>query len=120
MMKKHRGIVRLTNMDKRIVPLYQVEVDGIHAKCADLLFGIGEVVGAGERHEKRTEVEKALQEHKFDTKGYERYLEMKEKYPMKTSGSGMGTERYMLWLLKHDDIRDCQLLPRFHDSIIIP
>lgn len=51
---------------------------------------------------------------------YEWYCTMKEKYPMKTSGFGLGIERFILWLFKHDDIRDCQILPRFNGVNIVP
>ena len=40
------------------------------------------------------------------------YVEMREIAPMRTSGFGMGSERFLLWLLQHDDIRDLQLLCR--------
>ena len=43
----------------------------------------------------------------------------KNEYPLKTSGYGMGIERYILWLTKKDDIRDCQLLPRFNGEEIV-
>lgn len=109
------GIVWLTNMDKRIVPFYQaVAEDQQHALCADLLFGIGEVVGAGQRHLRAESVEQALKEHGVDEDAYRWYIEMRKQYPMQTSGFGLGTERFILWLLQHDDIRDCQLLPRFN------
>ena len=66
------------------------------------------------------EVLEALKYHNVDRKEYEWYCCMKEKYPLKTSGFGMGIERFMLWILKHDDIRDCQLIPRFNGVNIIP
>ena len=62
----------------------------------------------------------ALNEHQVDPISYDWYLKMKERYPLKTSGFGMGTERFMLWLLKQDDIRDFQLLPRFNGEVFIP
>lgn len=117
---KYGGIVWLTDMDKSIVPFYQACEDGTHAKCADLLFGIGETVGCGERHMTSQQVLDALNEHQVDPISYDWYLKMKERYPLKTSGFGMGTERFMLWLLKQDDIRDFQLLPRFNGDVFIP
>ena len=47
-------------------------------------------------------------------------IKMKDIYPLKTSGFGMGIERFILWLTKQDDIRDCQILPRFNGVNIIP
>lgn len=87
---------------------------------ADLLFGIGEVIGAGERHKNINELRESLQLHNVDEKDYEWYCRMKEEYPMQTSGFGMGIERFMLWVLKHDDIRDCQILSRFNGKNMIP
>jgi asparaginyl-tRNA synthetase len=45
---------------------------------------------------------------------------LRERYPLQTSGFGLGTERYICWLLGHDDVRDCQLLPRFNGERIVP
>jgi asparaginyl-tRNA synthetase len=116
------GLIWITNYDSLSVPFYQAfdEKQRDKAKNADLLFGIGEVVGAGERHMNVSEVLEALEYHNVDRKEYEWYCAMKEKYPLKTSGFGMGIERFMLWILKHDDIRDCQLIPRFNGVNIIP
>lgn len=116
------GIVWITHFDSLSVPFYQAfdEKDHTKAKNADLLFGIGEVVGLGERHTNREEVCKALEFHKVDKVEYEWYCCMKEEYPLKTSGFGMGIERFILWILKHNDIRDCQLLPRFNGVNVLP
>lgn len=120
LIRQYDGVVWLTDMDKSIVPFYQASDDGVHAKCADLLFGIGESVGCGERHTTDQEVLRSLAEHQVDSMPYDWYIQMKEHYPLKTSGFGMGTERFILWLLKQDDIRDCQLLPRFNGEIFVP
>lgn len=116
------GIVWITNFDRLAVPFYQCvdPHDSSKALNADLLMGIGETVGAGERHLNKYEVMQALDYHKVDSDEYEWYCNLKEKYPMKTSGFGMGIERFLLWILCHDDIRDCQLLPRFNGVNIIP
>lgn len=121
LMKRFNGIVWLKNFDSMAVPFYQDTInDGKTAKNADLLFGIGEVVGSGERHMTGKEVIEALKRHNVSRDEYKWYIEMKEKYPMKTSGFGMGIERFILWLTKHDDIRDCQILPRFNGIDITP
>lgn len=120
LINRYGGVVWLTHMDKRIVPFYQASHDGVHADCADLLFGIGESVGCGERHATSPEVLRALSEHQVDCEPYEWYIQMKKSYPLQTAGFGMGTERFILWLLKQNDIRDCQLLPRFNGEVFIP
>jgi len=115
LIKYFGGYVWLTNFDHMAVPFYQ-KYDPDNPKKAlnaDLLMGIGETIGSGERHSTAKEVIKALHLHKVNPRPYKWYIYLKEKYPLQTSGFGMGVERFFLWLLKHDDIRDCQLLPRF-------
>ena len=121
LMKHFNGVVWLTNFDVMAVPFYQATTDnGRLAKNADLLFGIGETVGSGERHATGEEVRKSLEIHKVREEEYKWYIELKDKFPMKTSGFGMGIERFILWLTKKDDIRDCQILPRFIGKNIVP
>jgi asparaginyl-tRNA synthetase len=106
------GIVWLTNPPALSVPFYQaVNPDGT-ARCADLLFGVGEVVGCGERHATREDVDAALREHQVDPAEYEWYLLMKKFAPMCTAGFGLGVERFQLWALCIADIRDLHVMPR--------
>ena len=121
LMSKFNGCVWLTNFDVKAVPFYQsLNADKKYANNADLLLGIGETVGAGERHYNGNEVREALKLHQVSGETYEWYIEMKDKYPMQTSGFGMGVERFILWLTQKDDIRDCQILPRFLGQNIVP
>lgn len=115
LMEHFGGYVWLTKFDHMAVPFYQKfdPEDQSKALNADLLMGIGETIGSGQRHINGDELRKALKIHKVDAKPYQWYIYLKDEYPIQTSGFGMGVERFMLWLLKHDDIRDCQLLPRF-------
>ncbi len=115
------GIVWITNYDLLAVPFYQKkDTDGKTTKNADLLMGIGETVGCGERHDNRKELLESLKEHNVDPNEYEWYVEMKKHYPLKTSGFGMGTERFLMWVLKCDDIRNMQICLRFNGENIIP
>ena len=121
LIKHFNGFVWLRNFDSMAVPFYQDTTnEGKYAKNADLLFGIGEVIGSGERHMNGKSVKAALEMHNVNSQEYNWYIEMKNKYPMKTSGFGMGIERFILWLVKHNDIRDCQILPRFNGVNIVP
>lgn len=108
------GAVWLCNMDERIVPFYQASDGSGHAICGDLLFGIGEVAGAGQRCFGEAEVTGSMDAHHVSPEGYQWYIDMKKRHPMLTSGFGMGTERFLLWVLRHNNIRDCQLIPRFN------
>lgn len=121
LIKKFDGIVWLTHHDYSSVPFYQASDNtGKYALNGDLLFGIGEVVGSGERHTTSDETKESLRLHGVDEKEYEWYLYMKENFPTKTSGFGMGVERFILWLIQHDDIRDIQVIPRFNGITINP
>ncbi|PEJ68550.1 asparagine synthetase A [Bacillus wiedmannii] len=115
------GMVWVTHYDYVSVPFYQaVDSTGKYAMNADLLFGIGEVVGAGERHATGKEVRDAVNLHEVNEHEYEWYLYMKDNYPLKTAGFGMGVERFLLWLTQQNDIRDFQVIPRFNGMIIHP
>jgi len=110
------GYVWLTHFSHLTVPFYQKFVDG-KALCADLLMGIGETVGAGERHYSAQDVIDALELHNISSVGYEWYIDMRAQIPLQTSGFGMGVERFMMWLCDQDDIRDMQIIPRFNGEV---
>jgi aspartyl/asparaginyl-tRNA synthetase len=118
LMKIFDGVVWIMNYDAMAVPFYQKndEVNQGLAKNADLLLGIGETIGCGERHKTAKELMTAIKSHEVDPKIYDWYIKMREKYPIQTSGFGMGIERFMLFLLNHDDIRDVQVFLRFNEG----
>ena len=120
-MNLYNGIVWVTNYDILAVPFYQ-KFDKNNkgtTKNADLLMGIGETVGCGERHENYEELLESLKYHEVDIQEYEWYLNMKKIKPLKTSGFGMGTERFFMWVLKCDDIRNMQICLRFNGEDIV-
>ena len=111
----------LTNMPWLIVPFYQAkESNTKFSMTADLLGGIGEMLGSGQRVLNNSDVDESLKFHKVDENGYLWYKEMRDIETVQTSGFGLGTERFLLWALKHNDIRDCTLLLRDHSKIIFP
>jgi len=91
-----------------------MSVDKTYAKarCADLLFGNGEVLGLGERHTTAEQVRAALEKHEVDLEGYAWYTELREHKLILTTGWGMGIERFLAWAFRHDDIRDMTIVPR--------
>lgn len=121
LVRRFGGFVWIMYPPHAVVPFYQgCTKDGKHALSADLLMGIGETVGCGERHTSGAELQKALDAHQVSRSSYEWYINMKELYPMRTSGFGLGIERYLLWLLHHNDIRDMAIFSRLKGVRSIP
>lgn len=122
LMEKYGEFLWVTNMDHLSVPFYQA-FDAQRptlARNGDLLFGVGETVGCGERHADPDGLLAALKLHEVNPQAYSWYLRMREIAPMQTSGFGMGVERYLLWLMQHDDIRDIPIALRFNGQQIDP
>ncbi|KAL0992483.1 hypothetical protein UPYG_G00093910 [Umbra pygmaea] len=123
LIEKYGGAVWLTEMDHLAVPFYQAYVEGSgrsKAKAADLLLGLGETLGLGERHSNPEMVQQALRQHAVPEESYKWYVNMRQVVPLLTSGWGMGTERYLCWLLQHNDVRDIQIIPRMKDIKFLP
>lgn len=106
----------VSHFDHLAVPFYHgFDGDGT-ALAADLFFGPGEVVGSGQRHTTGDQLREALRTHGVPEADYAWYIRMKDEFPVTTSGFGFGVERFLLWVLGHDDIRDIPLIPR-HDEL---
>jgi asparaginyl-tRNA synthetase len=122
LMRRVGEFVWVSHFDHLAVPFYQgfQDSDGLTATNADLLFGIGEVVGLGERHTGSETLRKAIASHEVTESDYAWYLQMKHELPMVTSGFGMGVERFLLWVLRHDDIRNIPLVPREDETLAWP
>lgn len=116
------GAVWLTEMDHLSVPFYQafVDEDRTKARCADILFGNGEILGLGERHVLAKDVLAALQQHEVPVDGYAWYTEIRKQKPILTTGWGMGIERFLAWVFQHDDIRDMTIVPRMKGFTFAP
>ena len=121
-MAKYGGAVWLTMMDHLSVPFYQAYADKgkKKARCGDLLMGIGELGGLGERHTTSKEVESALLQHEVPLESYQWYMDIREVRAMSTVGWGIGMERFMLCLLNHDDVRDVAIIPRLKTGTYLP
>ncbi|KAJ8386125.1 hypothetical protein AAFF_G00177190 [Aldrovandia affinis] len=123
LIKKYGSAVWLTEMDHLGVPFYQAYVHGSgkqKAKAADLLMGLGETIGLGERHSTFEMVQEALRHHAVPEDSYKWYINMRQSLPLLTSGWGMGTERYLCWLLQHNDVRDMHIIPRMKAKKYMP
>ena len=122
LIKQFGGIVWLINYEHISTPFYQAfhPDDQKYALSSDLLFGIGETIGAGQRHANKKDVLLAIDRHEVASKDYSWYIKLKEEFPMETSGFGMGIERYLAWVFNHFDIRDFQICYRENGKIHIP
>lgn len=120
-MKLHNGLVWVTNYDILTVPFYQKHDEKMlgTTKNADLLMGIGETVGCGERHFDDKELIDSIKLHGINLSEYEWYINMKKIKPLQTSGFGMGIERFLMWVLKASDIRNMQVCIRFNGEKVI-
>ncbi|MFI9172416.1 amino acid--tRNA ligase-related protein [Streptomyces lincolnensis] len=118
LMKIVNEFVWVTHLDHLSVPFYQAFGDSNRqtAACADLFFGMGEIVGSGERHRTGDEVVEALDLHAVAQQDYAWYVDMKKEFPLQTAGFGMGVERYLMWVVNHDDIRDIPFISRIDEE----
>ncbi len=117
LMTKVSEFLWVHDLDTLAVPFYQGfgPDDSSRARCADLFFGMGEVVGSGERHVDADLLRKSMAMHNVKEDEYDWYVRMREESPMLTSGFGMGFERFLMWVLNHDDIRDLPLISRVNE-----
>ncbi len=108
------GPVWITRMPASTVPFYQARDpnDPTVSLTADLLMGIGETVGAGERAPTKAALTANLKASSIAGANYLWYLDMKEQVPVRTAGFGLGVERFLLWALNMNDIRDMAWLVR--------
>lgn len=113
--------VWVTNYPAKSVPFYQkLDDDKETTRNADLLMGIGEVVGCGERCDTVDEVLTNMSNLNVDRDQYEWYLQMKTLSPKTTSGFGLGVERFIMWILGCEDIRKIPLISRSNNENIVP
>lgn len=112
LIERFGGPVWLTHPDRLAVPFYQARGPGATARSADLLLGVGEVAGCGARHPDGESVRRALDEQGVPVAEYAWYVHMKDVHPLQSAGFGLGLERLLLWVVRHDDIRDMHVMPR--------
>tara|TARA_R110001592_G_scaffold30359_2_gene108869 strand:- start:138 stop:1142 length:1005 start_codon:yes stop_codon:yes gene_type:complete len=121
LMKIHGEFTWLTHMPWLNVPFYQSrEGDTAYSLSADLLAGIGEIVGCGQRVNSPEELAASMEYHRIRSEQYSWYAEMRDVRPLQTSGFGLGIERFILWFTNKKDIRECSLLLRNHRTISWP
>lgn len=106
LIKHFGGAVWLTETDRLSMPFYQAYTDKTYTKgrCADLLLGNGELLGLDERHVVPKDVLAALHQHDVPQERYTWYMEISRTRTVQKTGWGMGIERFLSWVLKHQGI----------------
>lgn len=63
-------------------------------------------------HQSHQDLIQTMHTNRISLDDYDWYIKMKETFPIESSGFGMGIERFVMWILQADDIRDISILPR--------
>jgi asparaginyl-tRNA synthetase len=120
----------IENYDRDRVPFYQkpnpinkdkvINADLIFPALTEESFG-GEIVGCGQRQDNFEEIIESLERQEIDPSPYEWYADLR-KLPnyQKTSGFGLGIERFITWSLCRDDIKDVIFYPRLKNVKTFP
>ncbi|MFX1510280.1 MAG: aspartate--tRNA(Asn) ligase [Promethearchaeota archaeon] len=74
--------------------------------------GYGELTSGGQRIHDLDLLLKRIKDEKLDPSAYDWYLELRKFGLPPHSGFGMGLERFLVWLLKLNHIREACLFPR--------
>lgn len=110
-----QGPVWLMYPDSRATPFFQAfHHNGYSSLAADLLMGVGETIGLGQRHSTVERLEEALLLHNLDPEPYKDYIDMRNQSSTttSTSGFGAGIERLLMFILGKNDIRELVIFPR--------
>ncbi|HMP28040.1 MAG TPA: hypothetical protein PKD85_00485, partial [Saprospiraceae bacterium] len=75
--------------------------------------GVGEVIGSGVRVYEENELRKYLIENNLKEEEYREYIDLRKYGNARTSGMGLGVDRFLTWLLGKDSIRDIVTFPRY-------
>ena len=73
---------------------------------------VGEIIGSGERISDYEELVRRIKEEGLDPKDYEWYVELRKWGSVPHSGFGLGVERYLMWILNLDHVREAIPFPR--------
>jgi len=74
--------------------------------------GYGEIIGSGVRIEDVDILLKRIKEEGLDPKDYQWYIDLRRWGTVPHAGFGLGVERFVMWILKLEHIRDAIPFPR--------
>lgn len=75
--------------------------------------GVGEGIGSGVRVYDADELKKSLKDQGLDETEYREYIDLRKYGPGRTSGMGLGVDRFFTWLMGTFSIRDVVTFPRY-------
>ncbi len=111
--------VFLMNFPKEIKAFYmKANPDGKTVAACDLLVpGIGEIVGGSQREDDYNKIVKRCQEMNIDTKSLQWYLDLRKYGYYRSSGFGLGFERFLMYITGVDNVKDVIPFPRFEGEL---
>lgn len=107
-------IVFLVRFPKSFKSFYFLTFDdGTVYGCDVEVPGVGEVIGSGVREYDYEKLEKAIKDNGLKKEEYREYLDLRKYGAGRTSGMGLGVDRFLTWLLDTHSIRDVVTYPRY-------
>ena len=118
--KVFNGPVFVTDWPKDIKAFYmRLNDDQKTVAAVDLLVpGSGELVGGSQREERLDYLIKRMEEMDVPAKDLEWYLDLRRYGGVKTSGFGLGFERFLIYITGVENIRDVIPFPRTPKNIL--
>lgn len=104
------------NYPKQIKAFYmKVNADNQTVAAVDLLVpGIGELCGGSQREDNKEALIGRCKEMKIDTKNIDWYIQMRDYGYSRSSGFGLGFDRFVMFITGVDNLKDAIPFPRAH------
>jgi asparaginyl-tRNA synthetase len=109
-------IVLLTKFPAEFKSFYMArdpEDPSLALGCDVEVPGVGEVIGSGVRVYSEEELRERLKENGLREDEYREYIDLRKYGNARTSGMGLGVDRFLTWLLGKDSIREIVTFPRY-------
>jgi len=118
--KAFKGPVFVTDWPKDIKAFYMRQNDDQKTVAAvDLLVpGSGELVGGSQREERLDLLLKRMEQMHIPLKDLDWYIDLRRYDDVKTSGFGLGFERFLIYITGVENIRDVIPFPRTPKNIM--